>query len=335
MVALACLWIYMTSDLPTAPIVSILITLTVFDTVLILVMANRLGKNIRVLHDFTLRAGKDKNFVPTASYSNDELGEIVRQIMDFYNERVHNSQKLKREHAVAIQALEDKVRLKHELTNNLNHNLKTPVCVIKGYVDTILQHPEMDEESKRRFLIKINENIGRLTQILNDLSNITRLDFGSKMINTEPVDFHEIVYQAVSEYENSGLLNNMDFDFDIPTSCSVVGNTALLRTILNNLTKNAVSYSGGTSCNLVYTGKDDYFYHFAFYDNGVGVKEENLPMLFDRFFRGDEKNTIGKNGTGLGLPIVQSSITALGGNITVANRDGGGLIFRFTLQRAK
>ena len=206
--------------------------------------------------------------------------------------------------------------------------------MVKGYLDTIIQHPEMDDESRQHFLRKVSEHVDRLTQLLNDLSSITRLEYGSQMISTEPVDFHEVVFQCVCDFETSGLLHDMAFNYDIPTYCKVVGNETLLAAMITNLTKNAVAYSKGTECTLILTDKDDKFFHFAFYDNGVGVKPESLPHLFDRFFREDNGRSRKKGGTGLGLSIVQSTIEALGGTISAENRSGGGLIFRFTLRRA-
>lgn len=117
--------------------------------------------------------------------------------------------------------------------------------------------------------------------------------------------------------------------------CKVIGNAGLLTAMIGNLVKNAVAYSKGTECNLILTDKDEEFYHFAFYDNGVGVKETSLPHLFERFFREDSGRSRKKGGTGLGLCIVQNTIEALGGTINATNREGGGLLFRFTLKQAK
>ncbi|MDO4319515.1 MAG: HAMP domain-containing sensor histidine kinase [Bacteroidales bacterium] len=297
-------------------------------------MSRRLGRDISLLRNFALRAGSDPGFVPSKNFSHDELGDISRQLVRLFNERNGAIIKIKREHNVAMHALEDKARLKRELTNNINHELKTPIGVIKGYIDTIREHPEMDDESRNHFLSKVNEHIDRLIQLMNDLSSITRLEFGSQMINLEPIDFHEIVFRAVNDYESSGSLGNMVFNYDIPTYCRVIGNESLLTGMLNNLTKNAVFYSKGTECNLILTGQDDTHYHFAFYDNGVGVKESSLPHLFERFFREDMGRSRKKGGTGLGLPIVLNTVEALGGTISASNREGGGLLFRFTLRKA-
>lgn len=310
------------------------LALALIGTALAWMMSRRLGKNIQNLHEFAQRASTDPNFVPNMKFTHDELGDISRHIVNFYNQRNAALIKLKREHNIAFHALEDKTRLKRELTNNINHELKTPISVIKGYVDTIIEHPEMDADSRNHFLRKVGEHITRLTQLLNDLSSITRLEDGAQMINTEPVDFHEIVFQAVSDFETSGMLGNMVFNYDIPDFCKVIGNSSLLTGLITNLTKNAVAYSKGTECSLILTDKDSKFFHFAFYDNGVGVKPESIPHLFDRFFREDNGRSRKKGGTGLGLSIVQNTVEALGGTISADNRSGGGLIFRFTLRRA-
>lgn len=311
----------------------ILLAVAILATVVALIIAHRIGKNISMLRDFALRAGSDPTFVPSMAFPRDEIGDIARQIVKFYNERSASIIKLKREHTVAMHALEEKTRLKRELTNNINHELKTPIGVIKGYLDTINEHPDMDEDSRRHFMQKVGEHVNRLTQLLDDISSITRLEYGSKMINTEPVDFHEIAFQAVSDLETSGLMGQMTFNYDIPTYCRVIGNSGLLMAMINNLAKNAAMYSKGTECNLILTDKDDEFFHFAFYDNGVGVKESSLPHLFERFFREDSGRSRKKGGTGLGLCIVQNTIEALGGTISASNREGGGLLFRFTLKR--
>ena len=328
------------SDLNTAlkgsyAIYFILIGVASVGTLLAFILSRRLGHDIGLLRTFALRAGSDPDFVPASVFSNDELGDISRQLVRLFNERNAAVLKIKREHNVALHALEEKTRLKRELTNNVNHELKTPIGVIKGYIDTIRENPDMDVEARQHFLQKASEHVERLVQLLNDLSSITRLEFGAQMINLEHIDFHEIVFQCASDFEASGSLGNMEFNYDIPTYCRVIGNAALLTGVIANLTKNAVHYSRGTECNLILTGQEGTHYQFAFYDNGIGVKPSSLPHLFERFFREDSGRSRKKGGTGLGLPIVQNTIEALGGTISVSNRDGGGLLFRFTLRKAK
>ncbi len=319
---------------PNMMLYVVILIITVAATIIALLMARSVGRNIRILRDFAVKAATNPQFVPNHEFPHDEVGDISRQLVRMFNERNSILIRLKREHNVAMHAIEEKSRLKRELTSNINHELKTPVGVIKGYVDTILENPDMDEASRTHFLRKIKEHVERLVQLMNDLSSITRLEFGSQMINLEPIDLHEVTFQCASDYETSGLLGDMAFNYDIPTYCRVIGNENLLIGILNNLTKNAVNYSKGTEINFILTGQDDTFYHFAFYDNGNGVNESSLPHLFERFFREDSGRSRKRGGTGLGLPIVLNSVEAMGGTISVSNRDGGGLLFRFTLRKA-
>ncbi|MDE5978831.1 MAG: HAMP domain-containing histidine kinase, partial [Muribaculaceae bacterium] len=123
--------------------------------------------------------------------------------------------------------------------------------------------------------------------------------------------------------------------YNIPLDCHVYGNGELLIGMISNLAKNAVAYSQGTETGVALIGRNENFYTFSFYDNGVGVGEEHLGHLFDRFYRIDTGRSRKVGGTGLGLPIVKSAVNTMGGSITVRNRRGGGLEFIFTLRRVK
>lgn len=291
------------------------------------------GKNIKILRSVAEQAVKDPNFIPPMDYPHDELGDITRQIVWLYNERSRALQRIEKEHAVAIHAIEEKAKSKRQLTNNINHELRTPIGVIKGYLDTIVENPDMDKESEMHFLRKAQEHVDRLVNLIGDVSAITRLEDGGELVNTEELNFHDLVFSLASDLEESGALGKMTFEFDIPLDCVVKGNFNLLTGMLINLSKNAASYSKGTKCEFLMTRQDDAFYHFAFHDDGVGVGDEHLPHLFDRFYRIDSGRSRKAGGTGLGLPIVQNTVIAHGGTIEVGHRADGhsGLEFRFTL----
>lgn len=302
-------------------------------TVLSYYMTRYFGRNIKILRMFARRAATDPNFIPAMDFPHDELGDISKQIIHMYNERSKAVLKLKREHKVALYAMEEKSRVKRQLTNNINHELKTPIGVIKGYLDTILENPDMDAGSRTHFLTKAREHVNRLVALITDVSAITRLEEGSNIINTEAVNYHDLIYSASNDFEDSGLLGRMEFNYDIPFDCVVLGNYNLLTGMVQNLTKNAVAYSRGTECGIKMVKEDEKWYTFSFYDNGVGVGEEHLPHLFDRFYRVDSGRARKAGGTGLGLPIVQHTVEAHGGSVLVRNRAEGGLEFVFTLPR--
>lgn len=291
------------------------------------------ARNIRLLRDFADRAASDRNFVTYEVFPEDELGDISRQIVQIYNARSMAVLSREHEHNIALRATEERERLKRQLTNNISHELKTPVGIIKGYVDTILESPDMDTDSRNHFLEKTQQQVNRLCDLLNDLSAMTRLEEAGASIPTEEVDFYNLVFTIASDVEESGIAGNMSFAYDVPFDCSVRANRGLLSAAVLNLAKNAAAYSKGTEMGIRCIKSTDKYYTFEFFDNGVGVAAEHLPHLFERFFRVDSGRSRKTGGTGLGLSIVKSTINIFGGTIKVDNGPTGGLVFTFTLPR--
>lgn len=295
-----------------------------------------LSRNIRLLRDFTNHAASAsaEEFLNETNFPADELGDISRQIVNIYNKRAQALKDLEYEHRMALKATKEKSRIKRELTNNINHELKTPIGIIKGYIDTIVENPDMSEEQRSSFLQKARSNVDRLCAMLNDVSTITRLEENGENIPMETIDFHELLYTISDEIKESGILGDMKFRYDLPFECYVKGNLGLLNGMILNLTKNAVNYSKGTEMGVQLVAQNKCYYTFCFYDNGIGVDDKHLPFLFDRFYRIDTGRSRKVGGTGLGLPIVKSTVISLGGTISVQNRKGGGLEFMFTLPKA-
>ena len=294
-----------------------------------------LSRNINLLREFAKRSATDPTFEPDIEFPHDELGDIARQIVTLFNERSKARVRMEKEHRVALLTIEEKARQKRALTNNINHELKTPIGVIRGYLEILDTNPDLDEQQRKHFIHKTLEHTDRLVSLLSDVAAITRLDEASNKIATESFDFHDMAYSFASDVEESGAMGKMDFIFDIPIGTYVKANYNLMSGVLLNFTKNAVNYSQGTHCTLKLIGKDDEFYHFSFSDNGVGVGEEHLPYLFDRFYRVDSGRARKSGGTGLGLAIVYNTILANGGTITAGRGDEGGLEFKFTIPRDK
>ena len=107
--------------------------------------------------------------------------------------------------------MEEKARMKRQLTNNINHELKTPIGVIKGYLDTIIENPDMDPASRTHFQLKAREHVNRLVNLITDVSAITRLEEGTGMISTEELDYHDVVYNISNDVEESGAAGNLEF----------------------------------------------------------------------------------------------------------------------------
>lgn len=313
----------------------IILGLFTISIALIFYASRHLSKNIALLQDFTDQIANNR--IPTITaeqFPSDELGEIFRQIIRIYNEKGIAIEKSEHEHHIATHATEEKSRIKKQLTNNLNHELKTPIGIIKGYLDTILDDPNMDAETQRQFIEKTQLHVTRLCSLLNDISIITRLDEAA-VIPTHEVNLHDIVFAISNDIKAISLTDKIAFEHNIPLSCSVKANQALLSGAILNLIRNASTYSHGTEMGLILENENSEYYTFIFYDNGVGVEEKHLAHLFDRFFRIDIGRSRKTGGTGLGLPIVKNTIKSFGGDIIVRNRIGGGLEFRFTIPKWK
>ena len=292
-----------------------------------------LSRNVVLLKDFAYRATTGGRFTGEDKFPRNELGEISREIIKLYRERLKAMELIKKERKIAINAIEEKVKITRQLTNNINHEIKTPVGIIRGYLESIIADPEMDTATRNRFLDRMLMNVERLTDLLNDVSTMTRLENGADMIAVEKIDMHDLVYQIESDLPANNLSGNLEFSFDIPFECNVSGNYNLIQGMICGLIRNAALHSGGTEIGLRMISENKRFYVFSFYDNGNGVSSEHIPHLFERFYRVDTGRSRKMGGTGLGLPIVKSTIIFLGGTLSVHNRSTGGLEFIFTLPK--
>lgn len=312
----------------------IVIVVALIITLIVAYFATKqLSRTVVLLRDFANSAASGGKVKEDYEFPNNELGEISREILKFYHDRNKTMEAIKRERKISIHAIEEKAKMSRQMTNNINHEIKTPVGIIRGYLESILADPDMDAETRTRFLERMLSNVERLTSLLNDVSTMTRLENGADMIAVDCVNMHDLVYQIEYDLPANNLAGNMEFHFDIPLECDVLGNYSLLQGMVCGLIKNAALHSGGTEIGLNMISENAKFYVFSFYDNGNGVGEEHLAHLFERFYRVDTGRSRKMGGTGLGLPIVKSTIVSLGGTISVHNRSQGGLEYIFTLPK--
>lgn len=292
-----------------------------------------LARNVTLLKDFAYRAVTGGHFTGYDKFPRNELGDISRQIIALYDERERAIEQIHKERKVTIHAIEEKARVTRQMTNNINHEIKTPVGIVRGYLETILGDPDMDADTRTRFLERMLSNVERLTNLLNDVSTMTRLENGGDKIAVSKVDMYDLVYQIAYDMPAGNLAGSLEFSFDIPLECYVAGNYELISGMICGLIRNAAMYSGGTKIGMRLISESERFYMFAFYDNGCGVAEEHIPHLFERFYRVDSGRSRKLGGTGLGLPIVKSTVVTHGGFISVHNRSTGGLEFIFSLPK--
>lgn len=251
------------------------------------------------------------------------LGWLLLNYARRMDERISREQQEKQE------------ELRRELTQNISHELKTPVACILGYTDTILDSPDIPEQTRHQFIERTNAQARRLSALLQDISTLNKIDFASDKLKFERVDVSAMVADIVEESEYALEEKKMSFHNCLPQNIYIQGNWQLLYGIFRNLTDNAINYAGyGTRIELSAERQTD-GWAFVFSDNGAGVAEEHLPRLFERFYRVDKGRSREMGGTGLGLAIVKNGVLMHGGIIRASNLQGGGLRFDFTLKSGK
>ena len=176
-------------------------------------------------------------------------------------------------------------------------------------------------------------NAERLQHLLADVALITRMDDGSSTIMKEDVDLSRIISDVVSDRSIIAGSKGIVIENDIGSTLEMSGNPSLLEAVFNNLIDNAIAYSGGDTIKIGLLYEDDKKIVITVSDNGVGVAEEHLPRLFERFYRIDKGRSRVAGGTGLGLSIVKNAVMLHGGTITAENVITGGLSFKITFSR--
>lgn len=230
-------------------------------------------------------------------------------------------------------AEQEKNRIKRQLTNNINHELKTPVASIQVCLETLLSGITLSEEKRRDLIGRCYAHNERLRQLLEDVSLITRMEDGKHMINREPVDINHIVQEIAEELEVLPPEERLHLHAHLSPKVVVNGDPSLIGSIFSNLTENAIAYSEGKNIYISLLEESQELYKIRFEDDGKGVAPEQLPRLFERFYRVDKGRSRKKGGTGLGLAIVKHAVMCHGGNIQVSNRPEGGLRFDFSLRK--
>ncbi len=223
-------------------------------------------------------------------------------------------------------------QLKQEMTSNIAHELKTPLSSIRGYLEILLGNHNIDDEKRQHFLDRCYCQTLRLSDLLNDVSLINKLEETNDLFPKEPVSLSDTFDEAWHELEAAAAERRIVVENKLLDHMIVNGNRGLLYAVFRNLLENAIAYAGddvtvGVSC---YKTTNERYYIY-FYDTGCGVANAFLPKIFDRFQRIDGGRSRKNGGTGLGLSIVKHAVQFHGGDIYARNRDEGGLEFFFSL----
>ncbi len=243
-----------------------------------------------------------------------------------------------KENKQEIELLRQNEQFRKEFLQNLSHEFKTPVFAIQGYVDTLLQGALEKPEVNKKFLEKTSKNVERLTHLLNDLDEISKLERGELVLYKQNFIIQDLVKDVFESLSLNAEARHIRCS--IKKGCesplTVHADKEKLRQVLTNLLENSIKYSkeGGSIVASMYN-TDEKHILVEISDDGIGIQERHLSRIFERFYRTEEGRSIDVTGSGLGLSICKHIIEAHGQTIHVRSREDIGTTVGFTLDRRK
>ena len=220
-----------------------------------------------------------------------------------------------------ISSAEKNRLLKQEMTNNIAHELKTPVSSIRGYIETIIEQNNLDPAKQRFFLERAYSQILRLSDLIRDVALITKTEEASDLFEKENINLRDTVTEVVTDLEVPLRNSRIIVENKIQPQVEIEGNHTLLYSIFRNLIDNTISYAGEqVTIRIENYTEDNEFYYFSYSDTGRGVEEEHLERIFDRFYRINPGRSRKTGGSGLGLSIVKNAVIFHKGQISAKNR---------------
>ena len=228
-----------------------------------------------------------------------------------------------------LKRLED---VRRDFVANVSHELKTPLTASRGMVETILDDPEMPDQTQRLFLSKIRDQNERLSALVNDLLALSRIQAEEKSLNFSDVDLQSLCEHSLNSFWSRLRDKNLEVRREFPDRAVVVqGDQESLEVAIGNLLDNAIKYSPDKARLDLTVEVTDQTARITVGDRGIGISAANQERIFERFYRVDTARSHALGGTGLGLSIVKHIALAHGGNVSVDSVEGAGSRFAFTL----
>jgi two-component system phosphate regulon sensor histidine kinase PhoR len=246
--------------------------------------------------------------------------------------------KYARDKKLEIETLKVREEYRKEFIGNVSHELKTPLFTVQGYIDTLLDGGIEDEKIRNKYLYRASKGVERLTYIIKDLDMITKLEVGDLSLNKESFDIVKLVQNVFELFEMKAAKKQITLTFDIeyPNPIMVYADEERIQQVLTNLIVNSIKYGrekGTTEVSIENLIKNKAIIRVT--DNGEGIQKENVPRLFERFYRVSKTGSRKEGGSGLGLSIVKHIIEAHEERIYVESELGVGSEFSFTLEKTK
>lgn len=283
-------------------------------------------EKIKIIYQ-TIGKLKTKSDIKARQNAKEDVLDIVNQaVLEWSEEQKEEIAELKR-----------MAHYRREFLGNVSHELKTPIFNIQGYIITLLDGGLYDDEVNIKFLKRTRKSVNRLIAIVEDLEEITRFESGNLTLKKEVFNLDELLQDVIDYMELKANENNTKIIINTQPgrSYNIDADKKRIRQVLINLIDNAIKYGSSDNGEVkisVYDFHDYYLVEIS--DNGIGIPEEYLFRVFERFFRTDQARSRQKGGSGLGLAIVKHIIEAHAQKISVRNNPDGGSTFSFSVQKA-
>lgn len=230
-----------------------------------------------------------------------------------------------------IEELRRLERVRSEFIANVSHELRTPIFSVQGYLETLLDGAADDPAVSQQFLEKAYNNALRLNVLLNDLIDISRIESGELKFSFRSFDVTDLIRDLVQELQIRAEQQHVDITTTMPDDAYVYGDRERISQVLVNLVENAIKYNVANGRVDIIVERDADRWKVTVRDTGIGIPEEHLPRIFERFYRVDKDRSRAVGGTGLGLAIVKHICEAHRSNVTMTSTPNVGTTISFSL----
>jgi len=273
----------------------------------------------------------DVSLLETTSYVNQpvttDMATLTKEIKKFARDK-----------KLEIETLKIREEYRKEFLGNVSHELKTPLFTIQGYLLTLLDGAMEDKNIRKKYLERAEKGVERLIYIVKDLDMITKLEVGEINLDVTRFNIVEVIQNVFDLFEMKAANKNITLTFDMKYAKPiwVMADQEKIQQVVTNLVVNSIKYGkkgGTTEVGIEDLTKNKVIVRIT--DNGEGIEKQNIPRLFERFYRVDKSGARSEGGSGLGLAIVKHIIEGHDEKIYVESQIGVGSEFSFTLEKTK
>ncbi|MEY4382500.1 MAG: Histidine kinase [Bacteroidota bacterium] len=319
------------SFLPSTDFITLFVafvSVAIFGAILIFfVLDYVVFKEVNQLHD-DIKKIKNKNLnIPSKSQliQKENPIELLKKELNTY---VSNTE-------FQVKELKKAAKYRQEFLADVSHELKTPIFAAQGFVHTLLDNPEEEEEIRIKFLEKAAKSLDGLDELVKDLLTVSQIETGAIKIEKKEINLRPVILEIFEQLEVKANLKGVKFKLVAEEGpINVKADYQRISQVLTNLIDNGIKYGNEAGRVTVEITEKNKTFQIEVKDNGPGIPAEHLPRLFERFYRVDKSRTKLSGGSGLGLSIVKHIVQAHGGKISVQSKIDKGTVFSFKLEKA-